>query len=188
MSFASKPGHVRETVAAFKDVAELEAAIDELLESGFDRAEISLLASEKAVEEKLGHYYEKPVEIEDDPDAPRVAYVSKESIGAAEGALIGGPLYVAAVTSAGLAIAAGGPLAVAAAAAVIGGGAGALIGAFLAGYVGKQYARHIEEQLEHGGIVLWVNLRDAAHEERATQILRKYAVADLHVHEVPGPH
>jgi len=187
MRFASKPGHVRETVAAFKDVVELEAAIDELLESGFDRAEISLLASEKAVEEKLGHYYAKPAEIEDDPDAPRIAYVSKESLGAAEGALISGPLYVAACTSAGLAIAAGGPLAMAVGAAVVGGGAAALLGAFLASYVSEHYARHIEEQLEHGGIVLWVNLRDAAHEERATRILSKYAVGDLHVHEVRGP-
>lgn len=188
MRFAGKPGHVRETVAVFKDVAKLEAAIDELLESGFDRAEISLLASEESVEEKLGHYYDKPTEIEDDPDAPRVAYVSKESLGAAEGALISGPLYVAAATSAGLAIAAGGPLAVAVTAAALGGGAGALVGAFLATYLDEQYAGHIEEQLEHGGIVLWVNLRDAAHEQRATEILSRYIVGDLHVHEVPGPH
>ncbi|MBE9552205.1 MAG: hypothetical protein IMF05_01955 [Proteobacteria bacterium] len=186
MSYASKPGHVREAVAAFRDVAELEATIDELQESGFDRAEISLLASEEAVEKKLGHYYDKPSEIEDDPDAPRVAYVSRESLGAAEGGLISGPLYVAAVTSAGLAIAAGGPLAIAVTVAVLGGGAGALIGAVLAGYVGQQYARHIEEQLEHGGIVLWVNLRDAQHEERAVNILRKHGAADV-IHEVPGP-
>lgn len=188
MRFASKPGHVRETVAVFKDVTELEAAIDELLESGFDRAEISLLASEKAVEDKLGHYYDKPTEIEDAPDAPRVAYVSKESLGAAEGALISGPMYVAAATSAGLAIAAGGPLGVAVGAAAVGGGAAAMVGAILASFVSKKYARHIEEQLEHGGIVLWVNLRDAAHEERATEILSKYAVGDLHAHEVAGPH
>jgi len=187
MSFASRSDQVRETVAAFKNVAELEAAIDELLESGFNRSEISLLASEKAVEEKLGHYYEKPLEIEDDPEAPRVAYVSKESIGAAEGALIGGPLYVAAATAAGLVIAAGGPIVAAITAMTISGSAGALIGAVLAGYVGKKYARHIEEQLEHGGIVLWVNLRDAAHEARAAEILQKYAVGDLHVHEVAGP-
>jgi len=188
MGYAGKPGYAREAVAVFRDVAELEAVIDELEESGFDRAEISLLANERAVEEKLGHYYDKPAEIEDDPEAPRVAYVSKESLGAAEGALIGGPLYVAAVTAAGLAIAAGGPLAVAAAAAAAGGGAGALIGTFLAGYVSQQHSRHIEEQLEHGGIVLWVNLRDARHEERALHVLRKHAAGDVHVHEVPGPH
>lgn len=187
MGYAKEPGYVREAVAAFRDASKLEAAIDELEESGFDRNEISLLANEKTVEQKLGHYYDKPSEIEDDPDAPRVAYVSRESVGAAEGALIGGPLYVAAVTSAGLAIAAGGPLAWAVTAAFVGGGAGALIGSMLAAYVGERHARHIEEQLEHGGIVLWVNLRDAAHERRAVDILEKHAASDVHVHEVPGP-
>ena len=37
----------------------LQSAIDELLSSGFHRAELSLLASEHAVVEKLGHQYTK---------------------------------------------------------------------------------------------------------------------------------
>ena len=50
---------VREAVGVFNRAEELQHAIDELLSSGFHRAELSLLASEQAVEEKLGHRYKK---------------------------------------------------------------------------------------------------------------------------------
>ena len=48
---------IREAVGVFHDPASLQEAIDELLSSGFDRAEVSLLAGEHAVEEKLRHRY-----------------------------------------------------------------------------------------------------------------------------------
>ena len=87
---------LREAVAVFESESDLQVAIDELLSRGFDRAEISLLASEHAVEQKLGHKYRKVVRLEDDPEAPRTAFVSTESLGDAEGSLIGAPLYVGA--------------------------------------------------------------------------------------------
>lgn len=46
-----------EAVALFHDVKSLQAAIDELLTSGFDRADLSVLGNEKAIEDKLGHNY-----------------------------------------------------------------------------------------------------------------------------------
>ena len=82
---------VREAVGVFPTEQALQAAIDDLESHGFDRAEISLLASEKAIEEKLGHRYEKVRELEDDPEVPRTCYVSRESLGAGEGSLIGEP-------------------------------------------------------------------------------------------------
>jgi hypothetical protein len=81
---------VREAVGVFNRSEDLQDAIDELLSSGFDRAELSLLASEHAVEEKLGHRYEKVGALAEDPTVPRAAYVSTEAIGGAEGGLIGG--------------------------------------------------------------------------------------------------
>ena len=42
-----------EVVGIFHAADDLEDAIDELMHSGFDRAELSLLASEDAVAEKL---------------------------------------------------------------------------------------------------------------------------------------
>ena len=53
---------LNEAVGVFKAAEALQEAIDDLLSSGFDRADLSLLASEHAVEEKLGHKYQKVAE------------------------------------------------------------------------------------------------------------------------------
>lgn len=173
---------VREAVGYFNTVEDLEAAIDELQSSGFDRAEISLLASERAVDEKLGHKYRKVSELEDDPAVPRTHYVSAASIGAAEGALIGTPLYFAAIAAFGAIVVSGGTLAAALAAAAVAGGAGGLIGGVLARIVGEHHAQHLENELEHGGLLLWVRTWDARDEERAVAILKKHSGRDVHVH------
>ncbi len=179
-------GSVREAVAVFENVGTLQEAIDELLSSGFNRAELSLLAGEHAIEEKLGHIYTKSEDLEDDPNVPTVAYISTESIGDAEGALIGTPMYIAACTAAGIMTVAGGPLGATIAAIVAAGGAGAVIGGVLASLLGKHHAHYLQEQLDHGGLLLWVRTRDDEHEERAKKILSKHSAHDVHVHGLPG--
>ena len=62
---------VREAIGVFNRPEELQGAIDELLSSGFYRAELSLLASAHAVEAKLDHRYEKVSSLADDPTVPR---------------------------------------------------------------------------------------------------------------------
>jgi len=173
---------IREAVGVLDDAKSLEDAIAELESSGFDRAEISLLAGQHAIEEKLGHVYTRTEELEDNPDVPSVAYISSESIGDAEGALIGMPMYIAAVTVAGVMTAAGGPLASIIVAALAAGGAGTAIGAVLASLVGKHHADYLQEQLDHGGLLLWVRTRDDAHEKRAMDILSKHSAHDVHIH------
>ncbi|MEN8197711.1 MAG: hypothetical protein ABFS30_14540, partial [Pseudomonadota bacterium] len=104
---------IREAVGVFADAPSLEAAVADLEAGGFDRSEISLLASQQAVEEKLGTIYFKVADLEDDPEVPRTAYVSNESMKEAEGALAGGLMYVGAVAAAGAVVASGGGLAAA---------------------------------------------------------------------------
>lgn len=182
MEHAEEGQSVREAVGYFTSVADLEGAIDELESSGFDRAEISLLASEHTVDEKLGHAYRKVSELEDDHSVPRTHYVSKESVGAAEGALIGTPLYVAALAAFGAIVASGGTLVAALAGAAAAGGTGGLIGGALARLVGKHHAEYLHDQLEHGGLLLWVRTWDATDEDRAVAILKKHSGRDVHVH------
>lgn len=180
------PETITEAVGVFDDLASLEAGIDELLSHGFDRAEISLVAGQDAVEEKLGHLYRRVEGLEDDPTVPRTAYVSREAIGGAEGALVGGLLYVGAAAAAGAVFASGGALAGAIVAAVLAGGAGGLIGSVLASIVGQRHADYIQAQLDRGGLLLWVRTRDAEHERRATEILSKHSAHDVHLHALPG--
>jgi hypothetical protein len=176
---------VREAVGVFKRSEDLQDAIDELLSSGFDRAELSLLASEHAVEEKLGHRYEKVSALADDPTVPRAAYVSTEAIGGAEGGLIGGLMYVGAAAAAGAIVVSGGTLAAGITAAVLAGGAGGLIGSILARWVGDHHAHYLQEQMDRGGLLLWVRTWDAEDERRAVEILRKHSGGDVHVHALP---
>lgn len=176
---------VREAVGAFADAVSFQAAVDELLSSGFDRAELSLLASEETVQAKLGHCYQKTSDAEDDASIPRTAYVSPESFGDAEGGIVGGLLYVGAVAAAGAVVASGGTLAATIAAAVLAGGTGGLVGSVLAKWMDDHHARFIQEQVDRGGLLLWVFLRDAEHEKRALAILAKHSGRDVHVHTLP---
>lgn len=178
---------VREAVGFFETAEALQDAIDDLMSSGFDRAELSLLASERVVDEKLGHKYEKVVELEDEATVPRQCYVSTESVGDAEGGLIGGLLYVGALAAAGAVVASGGTLATAITAAAMAGGTGGLVGSALAGLLGEWHAHRVQEQLDRGGLLLWVRTRDANHEARAVEVLRRHSGRDVHVHEVPAP-
>jgi hypothetical protein len=174
---------VREVVGVFRDETALEVTIDELQESGFDRAEISLLAKEEAVREKLGHVYRKVTELEDD-EAVRVAYVSKEDYGAAEGGLISGLVYVGALAGAGSVVASGGALGGALLAAGLWGGAGGAFGLLAARWLDRQRAQRLTEQIEKGGLLLWVHARDAEHEARAIEILQRNQAADVHAHDL----
>jgi len=175
---------VREAVAVFETADLLQQAIDELLSSGFDRAELSLLASESAVDTKLGHAYRKVTDLEDDPDAPRTAYVSTESVGDAEGAVIGGLMYLAAGVLMGPVAVAGGTLAAIAGAGAAGVGIGGVIGALLARAIGEQRAQQIEEQIAHGGLLLWVRVWDGEREKKAVEILTRHFGRDVHVHDM----
>lgn len=176
---------IREAVGVFREAKNLEAAIDELESNGFNHSEISLLAGEKAVEAKLGHYFRKASDLEDDAGAPRTAYVAAESIGDAEGSLIGGLFYIGAVAAAGAIVASGGTLAAAIGGAALAGGTGGAVGIFLARLVGEHHAEYLQKQLDHGGMLLWVRTRDDLHETRARDILTKHSAYDVHIHEIP---
>jgi hypothetical protein len=186
MPFEQGANTVRGAVGIFSRSDDLQYAIDDLLSSGFDRAELSLLAGEHAVEEKLGHRYEKVSELADDPAVPRTIYVSTEAIGDAEGGLIGGLMSVGALATAGVVVASGGALAAVIAATAAAGGAGGLIGSILANWLGDHHAHHLQEQLDRGGLLLWVRTWHADDEKRAVEILKKHSGSDVHVHALPA--
>ena len=175
-----------EAVALFHDVKSLQAAIDELLTSGFDRGDLSVLGNEKAIEDKLGHSYGSTRDLEDNPDAPRGTYVTNESIGVAEGALIGTPLYLCACIGSLAVLASGGTLLGGVAIAAIAGGGGATVGTALAGIVGHEHAKHLTEHLDRGGLLLWVRTRDAQAETKALDVLRRHSGQDVHLHPAPS--
>ena len=175
---------VCEVVGIFHTTDDLESAVEELLNSGFDRAELSLLASEDAVAEKLGGYYSPASEMADDPAVPRTAFVSTAAIGDAEGGLIGGLAYLGATVAVGAVVMSGGALAATIAAAIVAGGTGGLIGSALARWVGHRHANYLHNQIENGGLLLWVRAWNRSDEERALEIIAKHAADKVHSHGV----
>ena len=108
-------------------------------------------------------------------------------ISGAAGGLVGGLMYVGATAAAGAVVATGGTLALVVAAAALVGGAGGLFGSLLAKWVGDHHAHSLQEQLDHGGLLLWVRTWDAEREKRATEILSRHSGRDVHVHTLPVP-
>lgn len=176
---------VREAVGVFHAWDNLQGAVDDLLGHGFDRAEISLLAGEATVEDKLGHVYARVKELEDDPNAARAAFVGRDSMTEAKAFAISGLGYVGAVAAVGAVVASGGTLAAAIGAAVAAGLGGAGLGTMLTRALGRERAHDVEAQLNKGGLLLWVRTRDGAHEARAVEILKKHRADDVHVHDLP---
>jgi hypothetical protein len=176
----------REAVGIFHDEKSLRSAADALMISGFDRSYLSLLASDRAVDKKLGHHFERVAELEDDPDVPTQAYVGSDSRAEAQGALVGGLVYVGAIASIGAIVASGGTMAAALIGAVAVGGAGGALGAVLARLLDKHHATRMETQLQRGGLLLWVRTPDAEHEQRAVDILKQHGAEDVHIHTLPG--
>lgn len=177
----------REAVGLFHDERTLQDAVDELLISGFNHADLSLLAGHRAVEARLGGMFERVADLEDRPDVAFQAFVDSDSRSEGKGALIGGLFYVGAVAAAGMVVASGGAVAALVLGTAAGGGAGGLIGAALARFLEKQHAHTLQAHLDKGGLLLWVHTPDEAHERKAVEILRRAGAEDAHVHALPKP-
>jgi hypothetical protein len=172
----------REAVAVLDDVVSLEKTVADLRAAGFTEADISLLAGHATVESKLGHMYKRVEELEDDPDAPRTAFVSSKDFSRREGMVIASLTYVPTLIAAGTVVASAGAVAAALAGVAV---AGASIGTLLTHWMDRRHAEWLQEQLDRGGILLWVRTPDTAAERRALEVLTRYSAHDVHIHGVP---
>jgi hypothetical protein len=182
----SKPSNVvidkirqREVAGVFGSPNALDAAVKALLHEGFDRADISFMASPEAVREKLGDIYVATEELPDVPRLPRPAYVARDDVRSAL-SVVAGVLGSVGVAAAAFGIvASGGALALALGAAALGGA-----GAVMTRLLGRERAEELERRLAEGGLILWVRVRSPEREERAQQTLRGHGAEAVRVHEM----
>lgn len=179
---------VREAVGVFQSERALQTAVDDLLAHGFDRSELSLLAPLSSVKKELGDSFTSVKELEDDAAVPTTAYISTDVIGDAEGGVFGGFIYVGALATLTAVVASGGAIGAAIIAAAAGGIGGGAIGAVLAKLIGQHHADYVADQLERGGLLLWVRTWNAVDEKHAVEILAAHSGADVHVHDLPATH
>ncbi len=175
----------REAVGIFQDENKMLEAIDDLETHGFNRYHISVLASKKTVEAKLGRIYKRVEELADNPNVPRDSVHTPEYIGHIEGSLFSYPIYIAATAATTIVVASGGTLLSAITAAIAAGMSGGLIGGLLAYLVGKHHSDYLQEQIERGGLLLWISVSDEQHERIAISVLNKYSAQDIHIHNIP---
>ncbi|SEP82617.1 hypothetical protein [Thalassovita taeanensis] len=173
---------IPEAVGVFDTFEDLQRAFYDLRMVGFSRYDISLLARQEILEEKLGKAYWRTSELEDDPNAPRAAFVSEEAIGELEGAIVGGFLFLGSFIAMAAMLTPASTLAASIAAIAIGGSPATVIGTLLARRVGKHHKDYYTNQIEHGGILLWVRVSDKEREDVATKIMKGHSGRDVHVH------
>lgn len=174
----------KEAVGVFANPDALEAAVDELEVSGFDRAAISVLATDSRARDQLDRFYRSISEVEDSGVVARGNFVDSESFAEGEAALVGVPLYIGGFAGGAAVAAAGGSLAFEIAATISGGVIGAALGALLAGLIARRHWANAREQMKRGGVVLWVAVNGREQEKRAIAALTKVGARDVHIHEI----
>lgn len=168
---------VREAVGIFDDQASMQAAIDELMLSGFDRFELGLLDPAEADPAR------SPQSLADDPNVKRVPYTAPESVGNAQGGLVAGFALLPAMGTAAATAGAGAAIAATVAATAATGGVGALVGGAIAYAMTRKRSDNVADQEHQGGLLLWVRARSPEHERRALEILANHAAHHVHSHE-----
>jgi hypothetical protein len=177
---------LKEVVGVFSDASSLEAATEALHARGFDATRITMIASEAAIIAKLGHKYRKIEELEDDPNVPRVAFRSHEDYAAEKTLWVGGLAVLGAAAAAGVIFISGGPLGALLTSGVIGAEVGGFMSGVLADFLDQHHARHLEEQLAHGGLLLFVRIGSVEEEAAAKETLTAHAARDVHAHALPA--
>lgn len=174
--------NIPEAVGVFDTFEAQQAAFYDLRAVGFHHSDISLLGSQETLEERLGKAYWRASDLEDDPRAPRAHFVSEEAIGELEGAIAGGFFFVGSYIAMAAMLGPASTLAASIAAIAIGGSPAAVMGTLLARRVGKHHKGYYENQIRHGGILMWVRTRDKERGDLAVKIMKEHSGRDVHVH------
>ena len=172
---------MREAVGIFDDAVTLEEALADLRANGFADSDLSILAGEEAIEEKLGHGLRTAQNAEDDQWGPREPVIPAAELAGHERTMANAWSIMPILLGAGVVVATTGPLAAIVVGAVT---AGTLLSTTLYGLVDSRYAQHLDEQLQRGRVLLWVRTVDADKERVAVELLGKHAAHDVQVHEV----
>ncbi len=176
-------GPMHEVVGVVHDRRSLEALEERLMESGFDRGDIDIMANDGEVDgtarpgrernkrEAADYRRHEVLTFDDEVGAHVLAYGTLISIGS-----IGAAIPVVASGGAALAIVA---------ALVAGGAVGGGVGRFVRNrLVGSSETRKLEHDLADGGMAVLVRVLDRAGESRALTAMRECRADAVHVHDV----
>jgi hypothetical protein len=178
----------REATGVFHSRKALDAAVQELLVAGYDRADIDVSASPDELQRRLNCRSIPPEDLADVPTAPREPFVGEDDVIITD-AVFGGVVGCAAALAIGYYLATRniGPLSAVLFAAlcgfVVGGGA-----VFWARRrLRRERARGLERLSEAQGLVIWVRVHSEEKETEAQEFLLRHGAEAVHVHEIELP-
>jgi len=155
-------GEVREVVALFETREAFDRAVEALLTSGFNREDLSVLASHTSLEAA-----------ERRPSTPRDEALT---------GLVGELKYAFPLTTAGLIAIVGGPITAAVAALVTAGLSGIAIKDYLDELTSHPDSDEFARALEAGGVILWVRVDNNTRAELdASAILNRLGGKNVHL-------
>jgi len=152
-------------VGSFPDREHFRNAVAALLAAGFERSDLSVLASHDSLA------------------------VAEDETGASKGILAAGLTeeikYLAPLTVAGIIVVSGGPIAIAIAALVGAGLGGAALKELFDDYTAAHHSEDFAAALKAGAALLWVRCEDPDRELVATRILEEAGGHHVHIHGRP---
>ena len=164
-STQSEPAASREVVALFADRESFEAAVEALLAEGFERSDLSVLASHQSI------------------DAAAAAGRDWRQI---LPALVGELKYEMPLIASGAVLLVGGPLATTIAGIVGAGVGGMAVKELIDEVASTPHSDEFARALEAGSVILWVTAAADDQEARAGDILRRAGGANVHTPAAPG--
>jgi len=174
----------RELVGTFHTPDQLEAAIDELSRSGWDRADLSLLAADGVLSPHLPSTSEAPAQAADDDGTEKASIVKDDDVQQGRTLAVSLAGVIAAFAATGAVIVTGGGVLAAIVGAAAAGGSAAGAMEALGRWVGRNRETFLQEQIDRGGILLWVTLHKPEEEAQASAILRKNGATYVHLPDV----
>ncbi len=156
---------IREAVGSFPDREHFRAAVAALLAAGFERSDLSVLASHDSL-----------------AVADEAAGTPKEILRAGLSDEI---KYIAPLTVAGIIVLSAGPIAAAIAALVGAGLGGAALKEFFDDYTAPRHSEDFAAALQAGAALLWARCGDPDGELVATRILEETGGRHVHIHGRP---
>jgi len=175
---------VREVAGLFHSREALEDTVEDLLLSGFDRADIDQLAAEDEVRKRVKTYVAHE-ELADVVSAPRAPVFTRDDITVTLAvcvSVVGAAAGIA--TGFGVISAGGSPLSAGILAVLVGLGAGGAAGVILARVFRREELDGLEWIENSRGRILWVRVRSAEREAMAQEIMRRHGGEAVRVHEI----
>ena len=161
----NSPQPRREVVGIFSDRAAFDAAVQSLQAAGFDRTDLSVLASHESID---------------------AAKPEAKSWKDAVTALIGELKYQGPLLTAGFIAVAAGPVGAAIAAVIAAGVGGAAAKELMDEVTARPHAEQFARALAAGSLLVWVYVADADREAKAITALQVNGAANVHVNERQG--